>query len=54
MAAEPEIFWTARFQNNYERYNGQRARIRARVNELRNWNIDFIQESILEKNFFSI
>ena len=35
MAVEPEIFWTARFQSNYERYNGQRARIRARVNELR-------------------
>jgi len=35
MAVEPEIYWTARFQSNYERYNGQRARIRARVNELR-------------------
>lgn len=35
MAVEPEIFWTARFQSNYERYNGQRARIRSRVNELR-------------------
>jgi Txe/YoeB family toxin of Txe-Axe toxin-antitoxin module len=35
MAIEPEIFWTSRFQSNYERYNGQRARIRARVNELR-------------------
>ena len=35
MTVEPEIYWTARFQSNYERYNGQRARIRARVNELR-------------------
>lgn len=30
-----KIEWTARFENNYNRYNGQRARIRARVNELK-------------------
>ena len=35
MGAEPEIFWTSRFQSNYNRYNGQRSRIRSRVNELR-------------------
>ena len=37
MNKQPEIKieWTSRFENNYNRYNGQRAKIRARVNELR-------------------
>lgn len=32
---EINVEWTTRFQQNYERYNGQRAKIRSRVNELR-------------------
>jgi Txe/YoeB family toxin of Txe-Axe toxin-antitoxin module len=28
------VEWTSRFKNNYERYNGQRAKIRSRINEL--------------------
>ena len=37
MNKQPEIKieWTSRFENNYNRYNGQRAKIRARVNELK-------------------
>ncbi len=29
-----KIEWTSRFQRNYERYNGQRARVRSRILEL--------------------
>jgi Txe/YoeB family toxin of Txe-Axe toxin-antitoxin module len=29
-----ELFWTTRFVDNYNRYNGQRARIRAKINDL--------------------
>lgn len=29
-----KVEWTSRFKNNYERYNGQRAKIRSRINEL--------------------
>lgn len=30
-----KVEWTSRFENNYGRYNGQRAKIRARINELK-------------------
>jgi len=30
-----KVEWTSRFENNYSRYNGQRAKIRARINELK-------------------
>lgn len=30
-----QVEWTSRFKNNYERYNGQRAKIRSRIHELR-------------------
>lgn len=33
--SERNVEWTTRFQQNYERYNGQRAKIRSRIFELR-------------------